>query len=321
MTAASQHPTGRRKRLPRRLGCLTALGIALTACATPAPGANPYLGWMEASSPKNLEVERAQYRHTIHFATDSAELTAMEQERLLTFLQTVAPTAAGHDDRRGACRRARHRPLQSRAGLAADHQRGATSCASMASMASRCIAAAFGERVPAAEGSDPAAWQQNRRVELVLERHLVAAAALPGLEPRERPRLLEPAGQQLRLRHADQSGPDDRQSQRSRARPQAGAGQRHPRRRGHRALPDGRRWSNFRKRSSETNGHRDCNRRALGRRFAARGVSRLLRRLRDLCRRRSGGRRDDAAACLDPRRRGQGGGQVSRASIARRACC
>ena len=94
MTAAPQHPSGRRKRLPHHLGCLTALGIALTACAAPpAPGSNPYLGWMEASSPKNLEVERAQYRHTIHFATDSADLTAMEQERLLTFLQTVAPTA------------------------------------------------------------------------------------------------------------------------------------------------------------------------------------------------------------------------------------
>jgi hypothetical protein len=39
--------------------------------------------------------------------------------------------------------------------------------------------AAFGERVPAAAGSDPAAWQQNRRVELVLERHLVQLPPCP----------------------------------------------------------------------------------------------------------------------------------------------
>lgn len=53
MTAAPQHPSGRRKRLPHHLGRLTALGIALTACAAPpAPGSNPYLGWMEASSPR-----------------------------------------------------------------------------------------------------------------------------------------------------------------------------------------------------------------------------------------------------------------------------
>jgi pilus assembly protein CpaD len=178
MTAASQHPKGRRKRLPHHLGCLTALGIALTACATPAPGTNPYLGWMEASSPKNLEVERAQYRHIVHFATDSAELTAMEQERLLTFLQTVAPTpqdtmiVEGHADERAtdlynlelASRR-----ITTVADFLREH----------GLQGIPLHTSAFGERVPAAEGGDPAAWQQNRRVELVLERHLVELPACP----------------------------------------------------------------------------------------------------------------------------------------------
>jgi pilus biogenesis lipoprotein CpaD len=178
MTAALQHPNGRRKRLPRRLGCLTALGIALTACSAPAPGTNPYLGWMEASSPKKLEVERAQYRHTIHFATDSAELTAIEQERLLTFLQTVEPSTQdtliveGHADERAtdlynvelASRR-----ITSVSDFLRDHGLGRIPVQT----------AAFGERVPAAEGGDPAAWQQNRRVELVLERHLVELPPCP----------------------------------------------------------------------------------------------------------------------------------------------
>jgi pilus assembly protein CpaD len=178
MSAAPQHPSGRRKRLPYRLGCLTALGIALTACAAPAPGTNPYLGWMEASSPKNLEVERAQYRHTIHFATDSAELTAIEQERLLTFLQTVEPTVQdtliveGHADERATdlynVELASHR-IASVSDFLRDHGLGRLPLHT----------AAFGERVPAAPGSDPVAWRQNRRVELVLERHLVELPPCP----------------------------------------------------------------------------------------------------------------------------------------------
>jgi type IV pilus biogenesis protein CpaD/CtpE len=178
MSAAPQHSSGRRKRLPYHLGCLTALGIALTACAAPAPGTNPYLGWMEASSPKNLEVERAQYRHTIHFATDSAELTAIEQERLLTFLQTVEPTVQdtvtveGHADERAtdlynvelASRR-----ITSVSEFLRDHGLGQIPLHT----------AAFGERVPADEGGGPVAWRQNRRVELVLERHLVELPPCP----------------------------------------------------------------------------------------------------------------------------------------------
>lgn len=178
MTAAPQHSSGRRKRLPHRVGCLTALGIALAACATPAPGTNPYLGWMEASSPKNLEVERARYRHTIHFATDSAELTAGEQERLLTFLQTVAPTAQdtviveGHADERATD--LYNVELASRRITSVSAFLGEHGLADIP-----LHTAAFGERVPAVPGSDPDAWQRNRRVELVLERHVVQLPPCP----------------------------------------------------------------------------------------------------------------------------------------------
>lgn len=178
MTAAPQHPASRRKRLPHHLGCLTALGIGLTACTMPMPSANPTLGWLEASSPKDLEVERAQYRHTIHFATDQADLSAIEQKRLLTFLQTVAPTRQdtitieGHADER-ATDLYNLELASRRITSVGDFLRGH----GLDGIALR--ANAFGERVPAAEGSDPAAWQQNRRVELVLERHLVELPPCP----------------------------------------------------------------------------------------------------------------------------------------------
>jgi pilus assembly protein CpaD len=179
MTAALQHATQRRRRrLPHQLGCLTVLSIALTACAAPGAGTDPNLGWLEASSPKSLEVERAQYRHTVHFATDKADLSAIEQERLLTFLQTVAPTRQdsmvieGHADERAGdlynLELASRRITSVDAFLREHGIDGVTLHAS-----------AFGERVPAAEGSDPASWQQNRRVELVLERHLVQLPPCP----------------------------------------------------------------------------------------------------------------------------------------------
>lgn len=178
MTAATQHPANRRWRLSRHLGCLTVLGIALAGCAAPTGGTNPSLGWLEASSPKSLEVERAQYRHTVHFATDQAELTAIEQQRLLTFLQTVAPTRQdtmtieGHADERAGD--LYNLELASRRIASVDDFLQAHGITGIAVNTS-----AFGEQVPAAEGSDPAAWRQNRRVELVLERHLVELPPCP----------------------------------------------------------------------------------------------------------------------------------------------
>jgi pilus assembly protein CpaD len=178
MTAAPHHRTRRPRRLPRLLGCLTALGVALTACSSMPSATNPQLGWLEASSPKNLEVERAQYRHTIHFATDQAELSAVEQERLLTFLETVAPTREdtllieGHADERAsdlynldlASRR-----ITSVSEFLRDHGLGRVPIAT----------SSYGERIPAAAGGGSEAWRQNRRVELVLERHLVELPPCP----------------------------------------------------------------------------------------------------------------------------------------------
>lgn len=179
MTATPQRPTSRAMRLSRRLGWLSVLGVGLAACtAAPAPSTNPYLGWLEASSPKTLEVERAQYRHTVHFATDQADISAVEQERLLTFLETIAPTpqdsisVEGHADERAtdlynlelASRR-----IASVADFLSDQGFDRVGLR----------ASAFGERVPAVAGSDPEAWQQNRRVEIVLERHLVVLPPCP----------------------------------------------------------------------------------------------------------------------------------------------
>jgi pilus assembly protein CpaD len=176
MTAALQHAATR--RLPHHLGCLTALAIALTACAAPMGGTNPNLGWLEASSPKNLEVERAQYRHTVHFETDQADLSAIEQERLLTFLQTVVPTRQdtmmieGHADERAGD--LYNLELASRRITTVGDFMQENGLGGITFHAS-----AFGERVPAAEGSDSASWRQNRRVELVLERHLVVLPPCP----------------------------------------------------------------------------------------------------------------------------------------------
>ena len=46
------------------------LGLGLAACAPADPGPTPNLGWLEAGSPKRLEVDRAEYRHAVYFDTD-----------------------------------------------------------------------------------------------------------------------------------------------------------------------------------------------------------------------------------------------------------
>lgn len=175
MTAASPHRTPGRSTLVR-LGWLPVLGMALAACTN--QGTTPAHGWSEAGSPKQLEVERAHYRHAVYFETDSARLDAVEQDRLLRFLASVGPTAQdsvrvqGHADERASDlynlelsgRRAasvhdflRHRGLN---GV-------------------EVRAAAYGENAPAQTGSSPATWQQNRRVEVVIDRHVVVLPPCP----------------------------------------------------------------------------------------------------------------------------------------------
>ncbi|HZA66602.1 MAG TPA: CpaD family pilus assembly lipoprotein [Geminicoccaceae bacterium] len=177
MTAARQHSRDYLRQVPRPLIWLSLLTLSLSACSS-SLGPQKNLGWIEASSPKRLEVDRADYRHSVYFATDSSTLTAAERNRLLTFLQTVQPGArdsirlAGHADERATelynLELASRRTDQVQAFLEEAGYGGLS--------VSR---AAFGEALPAVPSSGPAAWQLNRRVEVVLERYLVTLPACP----------------------------------------------------------------------------------------------------------------------------------------------
>jgi pilus assembly protein CpaD len=177
MTAAQQLPSGDRRQAPRPVVWLSVLGLGLSACA-PSLGPQENLGWIEASSPKQLEVEQAQYRHAVYFPTDSSALPTSERNRLLAFLETVRPGGRdsirleGHADERAtevynlelAARRAeRVEALLGEVGL------GDLPIAIVA----------LGEAVPAVPSTGPAAWGLNRRVEVVLERALVTLPACP----------------------------------------------------------------------------------------------------------------------------------------------
>jgi pilus biogenesis lipoprotein CpaD len=178
MSALShQPPAGRRRRVGR--GWLPLLGLALTACSGGADTTmNPALGWSEAQSPKRVEVELAEYRHAVHFATDSAWIDDAERARLLRFLAALEPTAddairiEGHADERAgdaynlglsARRAASVRDLLRREGLAQ----------------ARFHPVAYGERAPAVVGSGPEVWEENRRVEVVVDRHVVVLPPCP----------------------------------------------------------------------------------------------------------------------------------------------
>jgi pilus biogenesis lipoprotein CpaD len=178
MTAALQH--GPSARLRRSCPWLWAsiLGVGLAACAPSEVAPNQNLGWLEAGSPKQLEVDRADYRHAVYFDTDQAELTAVEQDRLLTFLSSSQPSTRdtirleGHADERAsdlynlelAGRRATAvADFLRRQGF--EHVTVTTT--------------SYGENIPAVVGTGPEAWRQNRRVELVLERYLVTLPGCP----------------------------------------------------------------------------------------------------------------------------------------------
>jgi len=178
MSAALQHPKSSLRHRSRHLCWLSVVGLGLTACAGSTPAPNPALGWMEAGSPKSLEVDRAEYRHVIHFETDRAELPSIEQDRLLAFLRSAAPTGLdtvrieGHADERASDLynlELSARRIRSVKGFL--REQGLTQV--------EVAAAAFGEAVPAVPGSTPEAWRQNRRVELVLERYLVTLPGCP----------------------------------------------------------------------------------------------------------------------------------------------
>jgi pilus assembly protein CpaD len=177
MSAVQQLLGNRLRQAPRPLVWLSLLSLGLGACA-PSLGPQQNLGWIEASSPKQLEVDRAQYRHSVYFPTDRSTVPASERDRLLSFLEIVQPGGRdsirleGHADERAtelynlelaASRNERVEALLREVGL------GDLSVTTVA----------YGEAVPAVPSTGPAAWRLNRRVELILERHLVTLPACP----------------------------------------------------------------------------------------------------------------------------------------------
>jgi pilus biogenesis lipoprotein CpaD len=178
MTAALQHPTSPQPGRSRPLLWASILGLGLTACAPATVGPNPNLGWIEAGSPKAVEVDRAEYRHAVYFDTDQARIPGLEQDRLLAFLASVQPSSRdtirleGHADERATdlynVELAGRRNESVNAFLRAQGLVDLTVTSS-----------AFGEAVPAVAGTGPESWQQNRRVELVLERYLVTLPPCP----------------------------------------------------------------------------------------------------------------------------------------------
>jgi pilus assembly protein CpaD len=178
MTAALQHPTSPQPGRSRPLLWASILGLGLTACAPATMGPDPNLGWIEAGSPKTLEVDRAEYRHSVYFETDQARISGVEQDRLLAFLASVQPGSRdtlrleGHADERATdlynVELAGRRNESVNAFL---REQGFDDLTLTSS--------AFGEAIPAVAGTGPASWQQNRRVELVLERYLVTLPPCP----------------------------------------------------------------------------------------------------------------------------------------------
>lgn len=177
MSAVQQHLGNRLRHAPRPLVWLSLLGLGLGAC-TPTLGPQEDLGWLEASSPKQLEVDRAEYRHSVYFPTDRSAIPASERARLLSFLQTVRPGGRdsirleGHADERAS--------EQYNLELAAQRNDSVAALLREVGLGDLSISAvAYGEAVPAVPSTGPAAWRLNRRVELVLERYLVTLPACP----------------------------------------------------------------------------------------------------------------------------------------------
>ncbi len=177
MTAALQHCPRRR---PLRCPWLwaSALGLALGACAPTTIEPNPSLGWLEASSPKRLEVDRADYRHAIYFDTDRAEVSGGEQDRLLTFLASVEPGGRdtirieGHADERASDLYNLDLGGRRAQAVAAVLRRQGFENVTVTT-------SAYGEALPAVPGTGPTVWQRNRRVEVVIERYVVTLPPCP----------------------------------------------------------------------------------------------------------------------------------------------
>jgi pilus assembly protein CpaD len=177
MRAVQQHSSSSRRQAPRPAVWLSVLGLGLGAC-TPSLGPQSNLGWIEASSPKQLEVDRALYRHSVYFPTDRSTVAASERARLLSFLETIAPRdrdsirLEGHADERAT-------ELYNLE-LAADRNERVEALLREVGLGDLPVTTvAFGEAVPAVPSTGPAAWRLNRRVEIILERYLVTLPPCP----------------------------------------------------------------------------------------------------------------------------------------------
>ena len=162
----------------QKLGSIAIAATTLAACAQGAAELDASNGWLAASSSKELEVDRAQYRHTIYFSTDQSRIVGSERDRLIAFLNTVRPSAAdnlrleGHADERAtdlynldlAARR-----IESVKRFLSDNGFHGL----------KTHASSLGEHAPATSGSGEQSWKKNRRVEIVLERYFVTTPACP----------------------------------------------------------------------------------------------------------------------------------------------
>jgi pilus biogenesis lipoprotein CpaD len=178
MTAAPQLPHVPQPRRSRPLLWASILGLGLAACSPANFGPHENLGWIEAGSPKRLEVDRAAYRHAVYFDTDRAEISGFEEDRLLAFLAAVQPGARdtirleGHADERASD--VYNIELAARRAAAVRNLLDDEGFAGVSVTSS-----GLGEALPVDPGSGPEAWRENRRVEVVLERYVVTLPPCP----------------------------------------------------------------------------------------------------------------------------------------------
>ncbi|MCB9942474.1 MAG: OmpA family protein [Geminicoccaceae bacterium] len=153
------------------------IGLMTTVIAgcTPPETGDRYVGLTAMASPQSQEILR---RHSVYFATDSSRLSDSEREALAIFLRTSAssPNARirvlGHADERASD--TYNLALSARRSDAvADYLQ------SIAQNSTTVERSYFGERAPAALGSNQASWQKNRRVEVVVQDYAVQVPSCP----------------------------------------------------------------------------------------------------------------------------------------------
>lgn len=148
------------------------LAGSLAACS-------PSYYWQPASAPISATAELVDHRHSVHFATDSAAISAVERARLEAFLDSLGrPTGSetviveGHADERATD--LYNMELSSRR---ADAVAGVLVERGFRRDALRTVA--YGEMAPVDARSGEEAWRQNRRAEIVVRRYVAVAPPCP----------------------------------------------------------------------------------------------------------------------------------------------